>query len=151
MHVAARSGPLVLTAEECRAVLARVGWGVLATVGDGQPYGVPVAYALGSDCVYLASGPGRKRENLEANPRVCLTVCDVGTSDRWRSVVVQGEALPVEGPAARAAAVAAFVAQRAPHARPGATGVQRLFGARLLRVPLVGMAGRGRGVAPAEE
>jgi nitroimidazol reductase NimA-like FMN-containing flavoprotein (pyridoxamine 5'-phosphate oxidase superfamily) len=120
-RVAARSGPLVLSVGECRAVLARVGWGVLATVGDGQPYGVPVGYALGSDCVYLASGPGRKRENLEANPRVCLTVCDVDTYDRWRSVVVQGEATPVEGLAARAVAVAAFVAQRAPRARPGAT------------------------------
>jgi nitroimidazol reductase NimA-like FMN-containing flavoprotein (pyridoxamine 5'-phosphate oxidase superfamily) len=140
-----RPSPPVLSEEECRGVLARVGWGVLATVGDGQPYGVPVGYALGRDCVYLASGPGRKRRNLEANPRVCLTVCEVATYDRWRSVVVQGEAVPVEGVAARAAAVAAFVAQRAPRARP--TDVKRLLGARLLRLPLDAMTGRGRGDA----
>jgi nitroimidazol reductase NimA-like FMN-containing flavoprotein (pyridoxamine 5'-phosphate oxidase superfamily) len=144
-HAPPRSGPLVLTAEQCRAALAEVGWGVLGTVGDGQPYGVPVGYALGSDCVYLASGPGRKRRNLEANPRVCLTVCDIGTYDRWRSVVVQGEATPVDGLSQRAAAVAAFVAQRAPRARPGVTDVKRLLGARLLRLPLDEISGRQRG------
>ena len=144
----ARPAPLELSAEQCRAVLARVGWGVLATVGDehpGQPYGVPVGYALGDDCVYLASGPGRKRRNLEANPRVCLTVCDIGTYDRWRSVVVQGEATAVEGLVERAAAVAAFVAQRAPRGRPRPVDVQRLLTARLLRIPLAAMTGRGRG------
>jgi nitroimidazol reductase NimA-like FMN-containing flavoprotein (pyridoxamine 5'-phosphate oxidase superfamily) len=142
---APRSGPLVLTAEQCRAALAEVGWGVLGTVGDGQPYGVPVGYALGSDCVYLASGPGRKRRNLEVNPRVCLTVCDIGTYEHWRTVVVQGAAMPVEGLSERAAAVAAFVAQRAPRARPGVTDVKRLLGARLLRLPLDEMSGRQRG------
>ncbi|MGZ8414467.1 MAG: pyridoxamine 5'-phosphate oxidase family protein [Gemmatirosa sp.] len=143
-----RSAPLVLSHDQCRAVLARVGWGVLATVGGehpGQPYGVPVGYALGADCVYLASGPGHKRRNLEANPRVCLTVCDVGTYDRWRSVVVQGEATSVEGLAPRAAAVAAFVTQRAPRGRPRPVDVQRLMTARLLRIPLDTMSGRGRG------
>jgi nitroimidazol reductase NimA-like FMN-containing flavoprotein (pyridoxamine 5'-phosphate oxidase superfamily) len=140
-----RSAPLVLSHDDCRAVLARVGWGVLGTVGDGQPYGVPVGYALGADCVYLASGPGRKRANLEREPRVCLTVCDIGTYDRWRSVVIEGEIAPVEGLAARAVAVAAFVAQRAPRAR--ATDAARLMSARLLRLPLDRMSGRGRGEA----
>jgi len=145
---APRGGPLTLSVAECRAVLARVGWGVLATVGDDRPYGVPVGYALGSDCVYLASGPGRKRRNLEANPLVCLTVCDIETYDCWRSVVIEGEATPVVGIAAHAVAVAAFIAQRAPRARPGATDVRRLLAARLLRVPLDAMTGRGRRDAP---
>jgi nitroimidazol reductase NimA-like FMN-containing flavoprotein (pyridoxamine 5'-phosphate oxidase superfamily) len=140
-----RLAPLVLSYRDCREVLARIGWGVLATVGDGRPYGVPVGYALGSDCLYIASGPGRKRANLEREPRVCLTVCEVATYDRWRSVVVEGHATPVEGMSDRAAAVAAFVAQRAPRAR--ATDVRRLMSARLLRIPLDHMSGRGRGDA----
>ena len=138
-----RLAPLVLSFRECRQVLARVGWGVLGTVGDGQPYGVPVGFALGADCVYVASGPGRKRTNLERDPRVCLTVCDVAGYDSWRSVVVEGEALPVEGLAERAAAGAAFVAQRGPRARPA--DVTRLMSARLLRLSLAHMSGRGRG------
>lgn len=140
-----RLAPLVLSFRECREVLARVGWGVLGTVDDGQPYGVPVGYALGADCLYVASGPGRKRANLEREPRACLTVCDVAGYDHWRSVVVEGEALPVEGLAERAAAVAAFVAQRGPRARPA--DVTRLMSARLLRLPLAHMSGRGRGDA----
>lgn len=137
-----RLAPLVLTYRECREVLGRVGWGVLATVGDGQPYGVPVGFALGSDCVYLASGPGRKRANVERESRVCLTVCEVASYDHWRSVIVEGEALSLDGMSERAAAVAAFVAQRASRAR--ATDVRRLMSARLLRLPLDHMAGRGR-------
>lgn len=141
---AARTGPLVLDAAECRAVLARVGWCILASVDEGQPYGVPVGYALGEDCVYLASGPGRKRRNMEANPRVCITVCEITSYDQWRSVVIEGAATPVVGVREHAAAVAAFVAQRAPRTRPGVTDVRRLMSARLLRVPLDVMSGRGR-------
>lgn len=141
-----RLAPLVLSFRECREVLARMGWGVLATVGDDRPYGVPVGYALGTDCVYVASGPGRKRTNLERNPHVCLTVCHVASYDVWRSVVVEGELVPVEGLADRAAAVAAFVAQRAPRARPA--DVTRLMSARLLRLPLAHLSGRGRGDVP---
>lgn len=142
----ARPAPLVLDEAGCREVLAKAGWGVLATEAEGQPYGVPVGYALGRDCLYLVSGPGTKRRNLEANPRVCLTVVLMENYDRWRSVVVQGAATPVEGMAERGAAVAAFVAQRAPRARPGVTDVRRLLAARLLRVPLDHVSGRGRGV-----
>jgi nitroimidazol reductase NimA-like FMN-containing flavoprotein (pyridoxamine 5'-phosphate oxidase superfamily) len=137
----ATSRPFPLDEVECREVLARVGWGVLATVDDGQPYGVPVSYALGRDCVYVGSGPGRKRTQLEGDPRVCLTVCDVGSGERWRSVVVEGAAEPLEGMAARAVALAAFATQRAPQA----TDLRRLMDARIFRLPLAGMTGRGRG------
>ena len=138
-------GPVALDDAACRAVLARVGWGVLATVGDDGPYGVPVGYALGADCVYVASGPGRKRRHLETHRRVCLTVCDVDTFDRWSSVVVQGDAVPVDGLAARAVAMTAFIAQRAPRGRPGATDVKRLVDAHIVRLSLAGMTGRARG------
>ena len=139
------SGPVALDDVACRAVLARVGWGVLATLGEDGPYGVPVGYALGADCVYVASGSGQKRRNLEVVRRVCLTVCDVDTFDRWQSVVVQGEAVPVEGLGARAVAMTAFIAQRAPRGRPGATDVKRLVDAYIVRLPLAGMTGRARG------
>lgn len=135
------SRPFALDDEECREVLARVGWGVLATVDDGQPYGVPVSYALGRDCVYIGTGPGRKRTHLEVDPRTCLTVCEVEGGERWRSVVVEGEAEPLEGMAAKAIALAAFVAQRAPQA----TDLRRLMDARIYRVSLERMSGRGRG------
>ncbi|HYD54334.1 MAG TPA: pyridoxamine 5'-phosphate oxidase family protein [Gemmatimonadaceae bacterium] len=141
------SGPRILSEAECRAVLAEVGWGVLATNGQaGTPYGVPVGYALGRDCLYLASADGLKRRNVEADGRVCLTVADVRSFDEWRSVVVRGDATRVEGLAEHAVAIAAFTAQRAPRVRPMAADLERLLGARLFRLPLDAMTGRARGL-----
>lgn len=141
----AASGPQALTDAECRALLARVGWGVLATVGDDHPYAVPVGYALGRECIYVASGPGEKRRRLEEDGRVCLTVCEVDDFSRWRSVVVRGAAAPVEGLAARAVALAAFATQRAPRGRADAASARRFASAYLVRLSLEGMTGRARG------
>ena len=140
--------PVVLDEAECRAILARVGWGVIATVGDGgAPYAVPIGYALGRDCVYVASGAGQKTAFMQRDRRVCLTVSEVATFGCWRSVVVQGEAIPVEGFAARTVAMAAFAAQRAPRARASTADARRFANAYIVRIPLAGMSGRGRGEA----
>src|ERR1041384_743259 len=71
----------VLAVEDCRELLSRVGWGVLSVVnltGDARrAYGVPVTYAFTAGRLYLASGPGAKRDALETTGSVCLTVIDV--------------------------------------------------------------------------
>lgn len=139
-----KDGRRVLDHDECLEVLRAVGWGVLATAGDDQPYGVPVGYALGANCVYIASGPGRKRDNLERHPRACLTVCDVRTFEEWRSVVIPGYVGEVTGVAARATAVAAFAAQRAPRGRATGADVKRLLTARIFRIALDEVSGRAR-------
>ncbi|MBA3890537.1 MAG: pyridoxamine 5'-phosphate oxidase family protein [Gemmatimonadaceae bacterium] len=125
-------------------MLRTIGWGILATVSAGRPYAVPVGYALGDDCVFVASGSGQKLMNLEANPVACLTVCDVDTYDSWRSVVIQGAATEVVGPMARTPAIAAFVMQRSPRGATGAD-MKRLLSARIFRIPLAGMSGKERG------
>lgn len=142
--VASRGAPRELDVEGCRALLQQVGWGILATVSAGQPYAVPVGYALGADCIFVASGSGQKLANLEANPAACLTVTDVHTYDRWRSVVIPGAVTEVVGAAARAAAIAAFARQRSPRGATGAD-VKRLLSARIFRIPLAGMSGKARG------
>ena len=137
--------PVVLGAEQCRELLTEVGWGIFAVVDpDGVPYAVPSAYALARDCVYVASGEGLKRSLLEANPRVCLTVSEVRTFDEWRSVVIRGIAVPVQGIAARTAAFAAFATQKAPRGRPSPAAAARLLEAVIVRLPLDGMTGRRR-------
>jgi nitroimidazol reductase NimA-like FMN-containing flavoprotein (pyridoxamine 5'-phosphate oxidase superfamily) len=145
----ATDGPEILDRIECRSLLTRMGWGLLSTASpDGTPYAVPVSYALGRDCVYVASGPGLKRSNLEANPRACLTVCDVESGDRWRTVVIRGDAIPVEGLTEHAVAVAAFVAHRGPGRSAAPRDAMRLFGARMWWLPLSEMTGRSRGHDP---
>lgn len=140
-----RQEALVLDHAQCREVLARVGWGVLATVDEvGYPYAVPVKYALGRDCLYVASGDGEKRRNIECDPRLCLTVADIHGPEEWQSVVVRGLAVPMDGFTERAAAMAAFMARVVHGDRPRTRDVRRLSGARFFRVSLDGMTGRGR-------
>lgn len=74
----------------------------VATVGaSGWPHSVPVCHVLDGGRIYFASGnDGKKVLNLEANPRVALTV-DL-YSDAWQNlkgVMVQGAAtLIARGP-----------------------------------------------------
>ncbi len=58
--------------------------------GD-RPYLVPLAYAYDGESVYAISGPGRKIDLMRADPRVSFEVDRVDRSDRWQSVVADGE------------------------------------------------------------
>lgn len=67
----------------------------VATAGPGgMPHVVAVCHVISDGKIYFASGDGRKVKNLQANPRVALTV-DL-YSDAWaqiRGVLVQGRAV----------------------------------------------------------
>lgn len=58
--------------------------------GD-RPYLVPLAYAYDGESIYAISGPGRKLDLMRADPRVSFEVDRVERSDRWQSVVAEGE------------------------------------------------------------
>lgn len=106
-----------MDAAECRRLLETAGWAVMSAAemdnGTPQPYSVPMAYALGDNgrIIYLTFGPGRKQRALAKNPRLCLTMADVQGLDRWRSVVVTGEARWLVRPEEREPALTAFSAQ----------------------------------------
>lgn len=90
-----------ISAEEAGEILARGEYGFLATVsGDGQPYAVPVNYAVSGGVIYIhgTTGVSQRNQNMEENPRVCFTV--VGKTEvlpaefstNYESVVVIGTA-----------------------------------------------------------
>ncbi len=58
---------------------------------DDRPYLVPLAYAYDGESVYAVSGPGRKLDLMRLDPRVSFEVDSVEQSDRWQSVVAEGE------------------------------------------------------------
>jgi DNA-binding MarR family transcriptional regulator/nitroimidazol reductase NimA-like FMN-containing flavoprotein (pyridoxamine 5'-phosphate oxidase superfamily) len=131
----------------CDALLRTIGWGVLSTVdvasGEARPYAVPVSYAFDGKIIYMASGPGRKRDALEATGRVCLTVFDVVAFDRWTTVVVEGRATPIANVADRVDALCAFGAQRCSlERRRTARDVLRLLGGRIFRIEPEHVSGR---------
>lgn len=84
----------VLTRTEIDEFLKRGFWGVLATSVNDEPYGVPIIYAYDDDgTFYIANGPGKKIQNIEANPTVTLTVVELEDYGRcWKSVIVYGKA-----------------------------------------------------------
>ena len=86
--------------EEARSILERGEYGVLATCGnDGQPYGIPLSYAVMNNSVYFhCAKSGRKLENLIVNPAVSFTVVgatqpvyDASFSTYYESAVVFGK------------------------------------------------------------
>jgi nitroimidazol reductase NimA-like FMN-containing flavoprotein (pyridoxamine 5'-phosphate oxidase superfamily) len=58
---------------------------------EPRPYLVPLAYGYDGDAIYAHSGPGRKLDYMRANPLVTIEVDTAEASDRWRSVVAEGE------------------------------------------------------------
>lgn len=95
---------------EARAILAAGEYGVLATADKaGNPYAVPVNYALEGNTIYFhGAQSGEKTENLLCRPAVCFTV--VGGTEvqpekfgtRYSSAVAFGRTRPVTDPEEKA-------------------------------------------------
>ncbi len=105
-----------LSQSEAMEILAGGEYGILSTVGQDYPYGVPVNYIVDGHSIYIhgSSEMGKKRENIDRNRKVCFTV--VGKtevlasafSERYESVIVLGRAEPVSG-AVKEKALMAFL------------------------------------------
>lgn len=81
---------------ECIDLLAAERLGRLACSRDGQPYIVPVSFALDGHHLYSFSLIGQKIEWMRENPAVCVQVDSLRQHADWSSVVVNGrfEELP---------------------------------------------------------
>ena len=100
-----RRSDRALTQEQAHEILKKGEYGVLSTVSpDGQPYGVPVSYALTGNALYFhCAVEGHKLDNLAANPHVSF--CVVGTTEvlpdkfatRYESAIVFGAASELTG------------------------------------------------------
>ena len=112
-----------LSQEEAYDLLKSCDFGILATVSqDGQPYGVPVNYALVEDRIIVHCAPdhGHKLDNLRAHPKVSFTV--VGQheimqekiSTKYESAIVFGTARIVEDAQERCALLEYIVNQLSP-------------------------------------
>jgi nitroimidazol reductase NimA-like FMN-containing flavoprotein (pyridoxamine 5'-phosphate oxidase superfamily) len=134
-----------LTLEECWDVLRQVGWGVLATVGDGRPYAVPVRYGIEDLDLFFATGPGRKLGNLERTAELCLTVTDIHGPDRWRSVVVTGVVVWITDLLGQFRAVRALRNTQSLGTALRAGDVKRALSGRTARIDIREMTGRTQG------
>ena len=99
-----------LSPAECAELLATQRLCVLSTADDGQPYAVPMFYGWDGAVLYIGISEGRKTEVLDANPRLCVTVTEVGAGQSWRSVLVSGRAEWVTDAAERVRAIEVLMA-----------------------------------------
>ncbi len=118
--------------EWIKAFLHRAPIATLATDYEGQPFVNSNLYVYdeAKHCLYMHTARlGRTRSNIEANPRVCFTVMNMGRllpasealefSVEYESVVVFGQASVVEDPAAATEALQMLLDKYAPHLTPG--------------------------------
>jgi hypothetical protein len=61
-----------LDRQECKDLLARLGFGRLACAHENQPYIVPVYFAYEPDRLYGFGTIGKKIECMRSNPLVCV-------------------------------------------------------------------------------
>lgn len=141
---------------ECRALLARHRLCTMSVVDADEPYAVPLFYGFDGATLYLGLAEGRKTRVLDANPRLCITVTELGSGDGWASVQVTGRAEWLDA-GAREAGVkiltehnrrvrsAAVDGAEAPSEPAGASGQPRRHGGgRILRVSSPEFTGRAR-------
>ena len=84
---------------EMLALLLRAAYGHLACARDNRPYVVPMNYTFDSEFIYFFTTEGTKTEMIEANNTVCFQVEEVTDPQRWRSVMVTGQAERLTRPA----------------------------------------------------
>ena len=142
-----RGAARVLEAGDIDAIVARNYWGVLSTVdADGQPYAVPIIYGY-DGAFYSVLRDGRKLQNIDANPRVCLNVVEVEQMAKtWRSVLAFGTAEWVEDDDAMRAAIDVIRAQYPgqPTRSGGGTEALRAQGFRVMKMVVSEMTGRSQ-------
>jgi nitroimidazol reductase NimA-like FMN-containing flavoprotein (pyridoxamine 5'-phosphate oxidase superfamily) len=139
----ARRATRAMTDTEIETFMASARWATLATIEDDGPYAVPVAFGYESGVCYIATGAGRKADNIRRNPAVCLSVVEVLTEpDGWRSVVVRGRAEEVTAVTEKIRGFLALRRQFGRRSRPDAADLRRFAAARLLRVTADSRTGR---------
>ena len=79
-----------MTRQECLDLVAENHIARLGCARDGQPYVVPIQYALAANRLYSFSMSGQKIDWMRANPRVCVQIDTATDRQNWRSVVIHG-------------------------------------------------------------
>ena len=80
-----------LEPEQSLEILRGMSFGRLACAQGGQPYVVPIHFAVDNQHLYGFSMMGKKTEWMRANPLVCVEADQVTNSHQWISIVVCGK------------------------------------------------------------
>jgi len=124
-----RKDRVMRTSQEMELLLEEAAVGRLAVTTKDGPYVVPVNYLFFEGNIYFHSAlSGRKVESIQANPRVCFLVDEVGPqilyergcgiSQIYKSVICFGKAEFVEDPIEKRAILERLVQKYVPSSYP---------------------------------
>jgi nitroimidazol reductase NimA-like FMN-containing flavoprotein (pyridoxamine 5'-phosphate oxidase superfamily) len=91
----------VLSEDEVLALISAGKIGRLGCVDNGEPYVVPINYAVENGSIYSHSLPGRKIDAMRVHPRVCLQVDQIADDFHWRSAIAFGDFEEIRVPSDR--------------------------------------------------
>jgi len=116
-----------------KAMLHKAPYGALGTEWQGQPFVKPTlfAYDEAANAIYFhGAAEGRTRLNIEANPRTCLCICELGRllpadtamefGIEYASLMVFGETRLVSEPEEARHGLQLLLDKYFPHLKPGA-------------------------------
>lgn len=98
-----------LTAAETQQLMAESPVGHLAVIAEEGPYVSPMSHVMIDGDIYIRTGPGRRTEALQSEPRVCVEVSrfDLESGD-WVSAIAWGRAEIIDDPHVEEEVVAAL-------------------------------------------
>jgi uncharacterized protein len=92
-----------LSSGQIDALLVSAPFARLGCHAEGQTYVVPVSFALDGDRLVGITTPGKKIDMMRKNPEVCLCIDDIQDLTDWKSAVVWGTFVELDGINAAAA------------------------------------------------
>ena len=142
-----------LSDEMTEQILENGLFGVLSTVGDGEPYGVPLSYAYKDGKIWFhCATEGHKLGNIAVNNNVCFTVVDsVETlaekfSTKYRSAIAFGKIFVVDDPQEKMRGIEAIMMKySSEYAAEGRAYIDKYFEKfKILRMDISELSGKGR-------
>ena len=149
------------TTGEMKLLLERMPVGRLAVVTGDGPYVVTVNYLFFEGSIYFHTAPtGRKMEALQADPRVCFLVDEVGPQVVWqqgcgisqiyKSVICFGKAEFVQDPIEKRAILERMVQKYVPPNYPfPPMKDQNVRETAIVRIVIESMSGKANVLSPA--
>jgi nitroimidazol reductase NimA-like FMN-containing flavoprotein (pyridoxamine 5'-phosphate oxidase superfamily) len=101
----------VLSEKEALALISAGKIGRLGCVDNGEPYVVPINYAVEDGSIYSHSLPGRKIDAMRTHPRVCLQVDQIIDDFHWHSAIAFGDFEEIRVPTDRRSILSKLLAR----------------------------------------
>lgn len=80
-----------MSSDEVLELLDKIGYGHLGCINNaGKPHVIPMQYYLKERSIYIFTDQGKKSDEFDRHPDICLQVEELQDTENWSSVVIDG-------------------------------------------------------------